>query len=341
MKINDLNRELKLIYSHLIKGYSKRYFNDNLIYLKHYNETELGELEFFYAEAYNQAEAAGLPTQDQKRESFIESGEWSKEEEEEYNRLEIQIDNQERQLAQIFLESQKKTLRIELKENKKNFKKLEEERLGFTTNTCEDFASKRYGQVLATTCIYKDSSLRKKYYSDEEVEFLDAHQFIEIVRVFNKEFTYFSLKNIRRIAASSFFFNPFLHCKNNPFFIFGKPACELTIHQLNLLSYGATFKSVLEQGKTPPSSVKNIDELVDWYEVASGSRRASQGTGKATPKRETQASGLVGATKKELEEHASAVGGKVVDLNSELAKIKKEKGEVSTMDFKAILDKYK
>ena len=190
--------------------------------------------------------------------------------------------------------------------------------------------------------MYKDFKLKNKYYTADQIEFLSPKEFIEIVRIFNAEFSYFSLKNIKRIAASPFFFNPFLHCKNNPFYFFGKAACDLTVHQLNLLSYGASFKSVLEQGKTPPAhAVDDIDKLVDWYEVVGGTKAPNQGTGKATPKKETQASGLVGATKEEAEDYASATGGKVVDLQAELEKIRKEKGAVSTMDFKDIFDKYK
>ena len=190
--------------------------------------------------------------------------------------------------------------------------------------------------------MYKNDKLKKKYYTPEQIEFLSPKEFTEIVRIFNAEFNYFSLKNIKRIAASPFFFNPFLHCKNNPFYLFGKPACALTLHQLNLLSYAATFKAVLENGKTPPDeTTRDIDKLVDWYEVVGGTKAPDTGTGKATPKRETQASGLVGATKEELNDYAAATGGKVVDLQAELEKVRKEKGAVSTMDFKDILDKYK
>jgi|TARA_R110000824_G_scaffold208421_1_gene394199 hypothetical protein len=340
MKLNDLNRELKLTYSHIIKGYSKRYFKDDVIYLKHYNETELGELEFFYCEAYAQAVDAGLPTEVEKKKEFIDSGQWSNAEEENYERLNALINNQERQVALIFLESQKKKLRSELRENREKFKELSQERETFSKNTCEEFAGKKYGEILATDCIYKDLELKEKYYGSEELELLDTLEFIGVVNLFNNEFKYFSLQNIKRIAASPFFFNPFLFCKNNPVYFFGKPACDLSVHQLNLLSYGATFKGVLEGGKTPPAHVEDIDELIDWYDVAGGAK-AGGGTGKATPKRETQASGLVGATKEELELYAASEGGQVVDLNSELAKIKEEKGTVSTMDFKDILDRYK
>jgi len=343
MKPNDLTRELKLIYSHIVKGYSKRYLENEIIYLKHYNEIELGELEFFYVEAYERASEKGLPTEEENRKVFIDSSEWSEEEEKEHKELNSLINNQERQLVQIFLESQRSKLRSELKLNKEKFKKLEEERQAFSQNTCEDFASRKYGQLLATKCIYKDSSLKKAYYTEKELEFLSSQEFINIVRLFNDEFTYFSLQNIKRIAASSFFFNSFLHCKNNPFYVFGKPACNLTVHQLNVLTYASGYKATLEKGKTPPDYVEtSIDKLVDWYEVAGGGTIPDKGgTGKASPKRETQASGLVGATDEELKDYATAMGGQVVDLNSELAKIKKEKGEVSTMDFKAVLDKYK
>ena len=341
MKLNELNRELKLTYSHILKGHSKRYFKDGVIYLKHYNETDLGELEFFYGEAYAQALNAGLPTEEDKRKEFIDSGQWSDAEEKDYERLNTLISNQERQIVLIFLESQKKTLRSELEENRAKFKELSEERETFSKNTCEDFAGKKYGEVLATDCIYKDSELKEKYYDSEELELLDSKEFIGVVNLFNNEFKYFSLQNVKRIAASPFFFNPFLFCKNNPTYFFGKPACDLTVHQLNLLSFGTTFKGVLENGKTPPAHLEDGDELIDWFDVAGGARAGSSGTGKATPKRETQASGLVGASKEELEQYAASEGGQVVDLNAELAKVREEKGEVSTMDFKDILDRYK
>ena len=64
-----------------------------------------------WKEAYDQAKESGLPTEDQKRKDFIDSGEWSQEEEDRHEYLKKTIDNQERQLAQIFLESQRKDLR--------------------------------------------------------------------------------------------------------------------------------------------------------------------------------------------------------------------------------------
>ena len=341
MKVNELARQLKLTYSSLIKGYSKRYFKEDIVFLKHYDEAELGELEYSYAEAYNHAEETGLPTEKEKREYLIESGEWSDAEEEEYKKLSSSTSNKERQLAQIFLESQKKALRSELEKERKRLEELDEERREFTAYTCEEFARRKYGEVLATACVYKDAALKERYYTDEEIEFLADNEFIEIVKLFNDECSYFSLQNIKRIAVSAFFFNIFLYCKNNPFYMFGKPACHLTVHQLNLLSYGAMAKAVLEKGKTPPDSLDDIDELVKWYEIAGGGSPTGKGTGKATPKRETQASGLVGATKEELENFAAAEGGTIVDLDAELAKIKEKKGVVTTADFKEVLDRYK
>ena len=114
MKTSELSRDLKLTYSYVIKGYSKRLLNDDIVYLKHYNETELGALEYFSVKLMIKLKKV-VSLQKIKRKDFIDSGEWSQEEEDRHEYLKKTIDNQERQLAQIFLESQRKDLREKIK----------------------------------------------------------------------------------------------------------------------------------------------------------------------------------------------------------------------------------
>ena len=56
---------------------------------------------------------------------------------------------------------------------------------------------------------------------------------------------------------------------------------------------------------------------------------------------ENQGSALVGATKEELQDYASATDGVVVDLKKELDEIKKKKGKVGAAEFAEVFDKYK
>ena len=134
----------------------------------------------------------------------------------------------------------------------------------------------------------------------------------------------FSEKRMKMISAATFFMNALMLCKNNPFIFFGKPVCQLTNFQMEMFSYGLSFKNVLEKGNTPPvDASSDLEQMVEWYESSGNIQRLSE---KA---KDRDGSTVMGASKKELRMMTNE-GDQVVDLAKEA---EKKGGELDIHDF--------
>ena len=324
-------REAKIAYAEILRGYSVVPYLSETIYIKHLTELDMGSIEVCYDEALKYAASKKLPTSEEKLNLLNLSGDWTEEEENELNNLHKRLEPLDDRISKIWLESQKKALRAEKKSLIKQIEKLSETRRELLGLTAEGYAEVKKGEEFIRKCLYKDKDLNELLFTQQEFDKLSIRKFSEIIKFYNETTGKYTLQVLKRIAVQSYFLNNLFYCKDNAFAFFGIPAAKLSINQSTLFSVGMNFKAAFSKGKQIPAHLnKDLDEMIKWLEGIN----EKDDSGKPNSKKaESVATGVVGATKEETQEIAAAEGGEVVDLRSELDKIKEEKGEVNIMDF--------
>ena len=265
-------------------------------------------------------------------------GAWTNEDEAELEKLKKDIDSLNAHISSALVKSQREPYEEEFAEKKKKLENLLPQRDSLFTITVESFVEKKKNEEILRLSFYDDSEFKKLSFDEEDYGELTHSEYADLVGSFNKVMSRFSDHSIARLALLPFFVNAIFLCKSNPFIFYGKPVVDLTIHQADLFSKGLFYKSILEQGHTPPEDFyDDLDKLISWYGLKSKCKKGPQdqnwssGGGdsdiKGVSDRAAQGKSIVGATKEEMEEIGSANGFGTVNLNTEAEKLKKELGK--------------
>jgi len=135
--------------------------------------------------------------------------------------------------------------------------------------TAEKYADKISSEQVIRLAFFNDEKLTEEKYTIEEYDYLGPDELNNLVDIYGNFVDQFGEKNLKRMAACSFFLNNLFLCKSDPVRFYGDPIIKLTNNQLEIFSIGLSYKSALEKGKNPPLDLgENIDDLVNWYESA-------------------------------------------------------------------------
>jgi len=336
------------VYSDILAGFSvfeasflegsgsKRY------YIKHLKESDYGNLESLTFGYEEQAREKGLLSEEEHLKSFDELGVWTKAEELYLETLKNDIRNLRAQVADLVVKSQRELYEKELKEKEKELEDLAPQRAELFTITIETYVNKKRNEEILRSSFYKDSRFKTLSFSEDDYGELTHSEYAALVASFNEKMSLFSDYHISRLGLLPFFINSLFICKSNPFIFYGKPVIELTVFQAELFSKGMFYKSILEQGHSPPSEFyDDLDKLISWYDLKSrakgGAAQQDVSSSSGNINRVSDAAGqgksYVGASKEEMVEIAKAEGLGTVDLQSEAEKLKKELGK-DTLDIR-------
>jgi hypothetical protein len=332
------------IYKDIVTGFSvfkeDKSLGERNLYIKHFKELDHGELEESTKIYIDIAVEKGLLKEADKLLLLYSQEHWTTEEEGRVQILRAEKERYESTIKQLFLKSQKKGVEIQLKEVDKELNALLDSRTSLLDLTAEKWAEKKKNEEFIRASLFSDSELKGRAYSNEEYDEMQDTEFASVIMNYNSTMGEISQLNIKRIAVLPFFMNSFFICKDSPLVFFGKPAVDLTMHQLDLFSRGIFGKNVLSRGSEPPEIYyEDLDKLINWYESeaerANAEANKQSGKGSTSADRGAQAMGLVGATKDEIEAYAKQQGGDVVNLKDAADKLKKELGKdsLNTMDM--------
>jgi len=338
-KLLQHQQQYRPIYRDILAGFSSLKFDYSegmtLFYVKHLSELDYGSMESLAFELDEEAKSKGLESEPEKIKEYIKLGHWSKEEEEEYEQLQKDVHSLGKGVASIIAKSQRIELEKKYEDTKKKLKTSSDLRGELLGVTREQYVEKKQNEELLRKSLFKDRDLKNLAFTEEEYGELTQAEYTDLILLYNLKMSTFQDAEIAKLATLPFFINSIFICKNDPVIFFGKPVIHLTVQQMELFSKGLFYKSILEQGKTPPEEFyENLDKMVNWYDVQSKSKAGGVG-GPVTTNAESSiktskdcaAGGVsyVGATKEELK--AQGAEGEYTDLVSEAEKLKKELGK--------------
>jgi hypothetical protein len=315
--VNDLYQELNFtrkLYRDILDGFTNFELSEKRVKIKHLSEKELCETNEVYLNEYNSAKKAGLLTEKDKIKILCDDKVWSEEKENEIINLNSELSLKKTTLSKLFIQSQVKNLKNEIKVIEEKLKEINKEREEILGLTVENFAFKKSNQYVIYLSLYNDDK-SKMFNSVDEFGDLDESKLIGLIYVYKEFIEMFNLDNIKKLVVSPFFMNTFFLCEDNIFSYFGEPIINLSKNKIDAFSIAKNYKHYLIKSEgNPPDNYQSLEELVSWYE-----NRPNLNSLKDKNKDKLGQS-YIGATKEELMNIASNSKEEVVDLSAEAKK---------------------
>ena len=319
MNKDETFSKCRKLYKDILNGYS--YVKYHKIYIKHFKETDIGEISEIKENLFHQSKEKGLLSEKEKIELLIDNDLWSTEKEQEIQSLSEQIANHQQAKTKLFLKAQLASVQRQIDSKSEKLQIILDEKNSIVGLTSEKFSEKKSSEQVIRLALFKDKELKEPLYSEEEYDELEPEESEKYISIYSEVIGEFTDKAIKMISAASFFMNSLMLCKANPFVFFGKPVCELTNFQAEIFSNGLSYKSVLEKGNSPDVEYHmDLEKMVEWYESSGNVQKVQE---KA---KDRQGSTMMGATKQEL--RMMSKGEATVDLE----KIAKDKGGTLNME---------
>ena len=324
----DEQQKYRQLYRDVLRGYSELTYGDKIIYVKHFRECDLGDIEDIDEKALAEAKEKGVPTEEEKLELLIKENLWEEKKEKHIKVLKEEMVSAKQTMSKLVLKNQINFHQKLLDKKEEELKDLLAEKRELIGYTAETYVEKKVSAEYLRHSLYKDTNIKEKFYSSEEFDEVSDTELMQITILNNYVMSLLVPDEIKNLAATAFFINGLAICTKNPMTFFGKPVAEKTNYQIDLFSNGLRYLSVLEEGKNPTQSdMESIVSLRKWYEAMIEARHNKSIKINQNDK-ENQGATIFGADKQELKNLLDTDNG---DETVDLSKEAKKRGGVLTM----------
>ena len=321
MSKDEVFSKCRRLYKDILNGYT--YVPYHKLYVKHFKEVDVGEISQIKQYIIEESKSKGLKEEKEKVEFLIENELWELEKEQTIESLIEQINNHKQAKTKLFLKAQLNAVQKQIDTKSKQLKDLQTEKDSVLGLTLEKYSDRRSSEHIIRLALFKDKELQVPLFSESEYDDLDPSESEKYIAIYSGTMSEFTNNNLKMISAASFFMNPLMLSKSNPFIFFGKSLTQLTTFQTEIFSIGLSYKSVLEKGDSPSAEYhSDLEKMVEWYESAGNIQQVSE---KA---KERDGSTVMGASKEELRNITK--GENAIDL---LKEAEKKGGNLDLEDF--------
>tara|TARA_A100001201_G_scaffold41750_1_gene42749 strand:- start:369 stop:1355 length:987 start_codon:yes stop_codon:yes gene_type:complete len=321
MSKDEVFSKCRRLYKDILNGYT--YVPYHKLYVKHFKEVDVGEISQIKQYIIEESKSKGLKEEKEKVEFLIENELWELEKEQTIESLTEQINNHKQAKTKLFLKAQLNAVQKQIDTKSKQLKDLQTEKDSVLGLTLEKYSDRRSSEQIIRLALFKDKELQVPLFSESEYDDLDPSESEKYIAIYSGAMSEFTNNNLKMISAASFFMNPLMLSKSNPFIFFGKSLTQLTTFQTEIFSIGLSYKSVLEKGDSPSAEYhSDLEKMVEWYESAGNIQQVSE---KA---KERDGSTVMGASKEELRNITK--GENAIDL---LKEAEKKGGNLDLEDF--------
>lgn len=304
MQASDKNK-IRLLFVDILKGYTETYYRNSKVYFKHNTSFDSGDIDSKKQDFIRKAQKNGLPTEEEKEKYLILENLWSKEKNDEIQKIKSYISNLKTTKSKLLRNEEIESINNQV--NEQNLKLIElvserKELLGFTV---EDYANKKVNEYYMYNSLYKHKDLKDRFFSEDEFDELENKDVSEIIEIYNNMSKDFSEKNLKKVALSSFYLSLYNMCEDSPYYLYGKPIIYLTFYQIEVFSYSRYFRNAISEAKHKPADelYEDPEKLIDWLESSKNAEELlDKSGGKENKKGEgVIATSIVGAKKEDLE----------------------------------------
>lgn len=260
-----MSKKIEQIYSEICLGYSKDIWKNSIVYIKHFSNLDLVEIDSFYNELLDGAKSKGIKSHSEKTEWLVSKKLWNKAKDMEIIEQQDFVDSLRKTNEKLIFPSQKKQNEKILEEESIKLNRLINDRENLMGLTAEKIANQKIQFYYVYLSFFKDQKLEDKFFTLENIHNLDDDESFELLNFYIEINENFNVKNIKKIAISNIFTNNFYICGENIQSFFAKPLYLLTNYQSNLLSYGSYFKHLLSTNPELPKNIKDDPEKLEEF----------------------------------------------------------------------------
>ena len=289
MKILRNVKDCRAVYREILLGYT--YLEKENLYVKHFNESDLGSLEVIYAKCEKKLIGLGIENTKEKLDFLKKEDYWSEDEENSYVNAKYALADAFTFAETLQAKEQKEKFQATIQEKSEELREIDEKRREVLYPTIESFCDKVLNEHYVRIALYKDDKFLEPYFTEEEFSNISYVDLSELVKEYNEVIESFTDENLKRIAVNGFFLNSFLMSDGDPVKFYGKNVLEMTTYQMNLFGKGRFYKSILEEGKNPPDmlydqiSENGLDPIVSFYDLAHAQIKSERQIAEARAKR--------------------------------------------------------
>jgi len=294
--------KLKLLYIDILHGFTSiNHAEHKILYLKHFNTFDIGDVDLKQEEYLQQAIKEGLPTKEERERYLIEEKFWSHDKNNLIIEYRAYIEGLKTTKSKLFREAEINEINKRILEYQKKITDLTDEKEELISFTAESFANKKVNEYYIFNSFYKDKEFKTRLFTIEEFDELEENDLANLASLYNQALHPFVDYNLKRIALSPFFFNTFCLCETAREF-YGLPIIKLTFYQAELFGHGRYFRSLLQntKGKPPENLMDEPDKLIEWHESSNTAQELANKKGIDVKE---GASSLVGVSRADREKY--------------------------------------
>ena len=301
---SDKEKEAKLrkAFLEISRGCSVAEYNDELLYIKHFNIFDQERLDLAYQRKLKKLQKQGISSEADRLKEIEEEGKWGDKQKKQIAEKEVFIKNLQNTKKALVIPAQKAQIEEKLKKCEEEIAKLYAERDSLLNNTAEYFANRYLNDISIYESFYKDETLNEHFFSQEEFEDLDRKEIYDLVKIYNTSFENISIDVIKHLALSGLFVNYFNINESDPSALFSRPPLELTFYQVNLITYCKIFKSIFKN--IPDINDETREDPDKLLELAEGGEKTQakidQIKQAAQKGNQSRAQSIMGAKKEDL-----------------------------------------
>lgn len=271
---------LKKVYFDIVSGFTRAKIGGDFIYIKHFGLGDQVDLDSHYQNTLEEIESKGIPSEAKMLVRLEKMGLWSKEDEDQIEKLNKDIKELIDSRNKVAYPSKKKYFQNIIDRESLVLDTKNKQRTELLSRTSEKIADSRLNDFFVIKSFYKDKECKVQYFSDLSYETFVDEDLVEFISIYNNSMSEINDKNIKLICLQPFFQNSF-YLANSVYEFWGKPLISLTIHQSDLSGYGRYFKSVLENSETKiPDEIKSDPEkLIKFMQLDQSQRDIMEKTG--------------------------------------------------------------
>jgi hypothetical protein len=317
------------VFSDISNGYSRVTIDNNDYFFKHPNQVENFSIYDRYSIIYEFAKSRGVQTEEEKIQTAIEGGWWSRDKESSVSSLKNLIATLKQTKEKLAYPSQKDEIDKQILRNERILISYLKDRQDVIGYTAEQYAGERFQDETIIKLTYKNIELTERLFSSENDYYYLSDDIVDkIRRGFQGHSNLLTLSNVKCTAACGFFQNLLFVTECNPVYLWGRAAVDCTKYQLDMLIYGKIIKNLIKyraESDSPLSDevLSDPKKLVEVSEARDGEVQHNQPQSSSNSSSESKVTSFVGATSEDLKK----MGVKIEKIGGKsLLDIVKEKG---------------
>jgi hypothetical protein len=273
---------LRKSFSDIAVGYSHGIVLGKTCYVRHLSYHSQIGYERKREDFYNEGKRSGLLTDAERLTQIKGNGEWDEAKDKLLANSKIVLEGLITTKSRAKHPSMIAGLSRQIKEEEDKINKIDLERALLMGLTCEVYADRELNDYYIFTNLFSDTSLTAPVFSDDEFSYLSNDDMSKICDSYNTSLAGCSDKSIKKLAMMPFFQKYFSLVGEDISSFFGKPICQLTFYQVDLLRYASQFRHIFQNNDTsnwPKHVFDDPDMLMDYATTVAKGREDAQKQG--------------------------------------------------------------